>query len=156
MSEAEPVVWTTERYFPDCAFAGIGDPAMIGDERWLSGGLPCLVRQRNGSGMVYGQAECDGPPIEFGRLDDRIAGVRLEFTTDVADVEGASEGAWTDMGRIRIGGDGAIVIDAKRPNNPDWECRVPLTPGWYRGEAFALIDGDHLGIRIMEIGIHSS
>lgn len=142
------VVWDWVAIMPDCAFAALGDPRLIGDETWLKFGLPFLEVRRSGLGMVFGQAECDGLPVEVGRRGDEIVAARLEFTIDVAKEERKGRGHWAVMGRLRIGSRGGVALDAKHPNHERWCHRLPLASGWYRAEVFEH-RGDHLGIRLV-------
>jgi hypothetical protein len=100
--------------------------------------------------MIYGLAECDGLPIEIGRLGGDVVAARLEFTNDVAELEADHEGRWTPMGRVRLGEDGAIALDKKQQHLEGWCHRVPLPAGWYVAEVFEIQD-DHVGIRLRAV-----
>jgi hypothetical protein len=144
------ITWEDCGVFPDCAFAALGDPALLADTAWRRfGRLPYLHVRPSGLGMLYGKAECDGLPVELGAAaGGAIVAARLEFTHDVAEVEAAGEGRWTTLGRLRIGSRGAIVVDKKHQRLPAWRQHLPLPAGWYRAQSFECRD-DHLGIRLI-------
>jgi hypothetical protein len=143
------IVWEDRGALPDCAFAALGDPALLADGAWVAQGrLPFLQVRRSGLGMLYGRAECDGLPVELGRIGGHAAAARLEFTNDVAELDAARGGNWVALGRLRIGNRGAIAVDMKHRHSPAWRHHLPLPPGWYRAEVFEW-DGDHLGIRLL-------
>lgn len=135
--------------FPDCAFAAIGDAGMVADQRWLDSPRQySLIVEPNGLGMLHGLAQCDDLPVEVGRLGSEIVAARLEFTSDVAEVEAKGKGSWTPLGRLRIGRGGAIAVDMKMRHLSGWLHRLPLAMGWYRAEVF-LMPRMHLGIRLV-------
>jgi hypothetical protein len=148
MAEMTEIVWEQVGLMPDCAFAALGDPSLLGDDAWVGKGFPSLQRRSSGLGMLYGQAECDGLPVELGRLSAEIVGARLEFTNDVAKLERSGAGHWSSVGRLRIGRRGGVALDAKMPNKAEWCHKLPLPGVWYQAEAFEY-RGDHLGIRLI-------
>jgi hypothetical protein len=150
MPKPADLLWTETARFPDCAVAGLGDPGLVNDHEWLSHGLPCVIVRRSGLGMLYGKAESDGLPVEIGQLAGVTVAARLEFTSDVRDVEAAGAGQWEDIGRLRVGRRGAIAVDLKVPHRAQFD--LPLPPGWYRAEVFMMVGGDHLGIRLISEG----
>lgn len=144
-----PLVWEDHAILPDCAFAALGDPALLADGGWLEHGrLPHLHVRRSGLGMLYGKAECDDLPVEVGRVGDRVVAARLEFTNDVAQLDAVGEGGWVALGRLRIGSRGAVAVDKKHQHLRAWRHRLPLPAGWYRAEVFAW-ETDHLAIRLV-------
>ena len=144
-----PIVWEDLGMFSDCAFAGLGDAGLVGDNSWLSDrGWPRLQVRPSGLGMIYGKAEVDGLPVEIGRVGPGVVAARLEFTHDVAELDAATEGRWEQVGRLRIGRRGAVAVDAKHPHTEGWNHPLPLAAGWYRAEVFRIPD-DHLGIRLI-------
>jgi len=142
------VGWETVGCFPDCAYAAVGVRRLVDDDTWVSHRLPFLHVRRSGYEMVYARAECDGLPIEVGRISGEIVAVRLEFTNDVSDLERAGRGNWTALGRLRIGRQGAIATDKKEQEVQGWVHQVALPPGWYTAETFATKDDD-LGVRLV-------
>jgi hypothetical protein len=141
-------------FFPDCAFAAIGDPRLLDDGAWLEyaqdHGLPFLRVRRSGLGMIYGRAECDGLPVEMGYRGSDAVGARLEFTDDVAELAATHSGDWHTLGDIRIGSSGAVAVDKRRPADDRREHRLALPAGWYAAQIFEH-GRDHLGIRLITL-----
>lgn len=133
---------------PDCAFAALGDPSLVGDETGLRSNWSGLQVRKGGLGMLHGQAECDGLPVELGRVSGEIVAARLEFTNDVAKVERKGAGRWRAVGRLRIGRNGGVALDRKRPTDAGWFHPLPLPTGWYQAERFETKD-DCIGIRLV-------
>jgi hypothetical protein len=111
------------------------------------GGLPFLKVRRSGYGMIYGKAQCDFPPIELGYLAGVAVALKMEFTDDVGDLEAAADGGWHTLGELRIGGKGAVVLDANK-SDAAWRQDVDLPAGWYLAQTYQWGD-DHLGIRLL-------
>lgn len=147
MTGADDIVWEEVAFLPDCAFAALGHPRLVDDDGWHSHSLPFLRVRGSGYGMIYGLAECDGLPIEIGRIRGEVVAARLEFTNDVAELETLDQGRWVPLGRVRLGDDGAIALDKKQQHLEGWCHRVPLPAGWYVAEVFET-EGDHVAIRL--------
>jgi hypothetical protein len=149
------MVWEQVAQFPDCAFGAIGDPRLLGDVAWLAHaqirGLPFLKVRRSGLGMLYGRAECDGLPVEVGRVSAAPMVARMEFTNDLAELEADANGRWRTLGELRIGGRGAVAVDKQHERREAWRHRLRLQTGWYRGQVFECGD-DHLGVRLTTAG----
>ncbi len=141
------IEWEVVAFFAECAHAALGDPRLLDDESWLGHALPYVHVRRSGYGMIYGLAECDGLPLEIGRYRGHIVAVRMEFTSDVAELEASGEGTWQPLGRLRIGDRGAVAGDHQHLDGR--LHRVPLRPGWYLAEAFEHAF-HHLGIRLIK------
>lgn len=148
MTGADDIVWEEVAFLPDCAFAALEDARLVDDDEWQSHPLPFLRVRRSGYGMIYGRAECDGLPIEIGRTRvGEVVAAGLEFTNDVAELEASGQGRWTSVGRLRLGGGGAIALDKKQQHLDGWCHRVPLPAGWYVAEAFET-EEDHIAVRL--------
>jgi hypothetical protein len=147
VSGRETLVWEEISFFAECSVAALGDPRLVGDVTCLQPPLPRLHVRRSGYGMIYGCAECDDLPIEAARLGGEIIAVRIEFTTDVAELEAAGEGRWVPLGDLRIGAAGAVAVDHHHEYLQESRRQIPIAAGWYEASAF-MSPADHLGIRI--------
>ena len=147
MTRAKKLKWEDVGWFSDCALAAVGDTRLLDDDAWVSHDEPYLRVRRSGYGMIYAMAQCDGLPVEIGRLGDNVVAARLEFVSGVDRLEASKKGRWKKMGRLRIGKDGALALDQFRGDYKRWCHRVPLAAGWYAAEVFKT-KHDHLGIRL--------
>jgi HD domain len=139
--------WATLAIFPDCAFAGLGDPdALAGtslEEPTRAGWLMRLGE--DGPAMVVGFCESDGQPVEVGIAGSVAVAARMEFVTDIEDLDRRGEGGWVVSGTIRC--DRLVALDQRRPDDPQWSVELPLPPGNYVAEHF-VTEGDAVGLRL--------
>ena len=142
------IEWEDCGYMLDCAYGALGDTHLLDDDRWMEYEWPTVVTDDDGFGMIYATAECDGLPVEVGRIDGAVVAVRLEFTDDVAEMVAATEAQWETIGRVRIGAQGALALDKKQQHLDPWNFQLEVPAGWYDAQA-CMWDGDCLGIRLL-------
>lgn len=154
------IEWEDLQVFPECVVAGLGDESLEYEERWSEGTefpFPQLFNSGSGFGMLYGLAEADGIYTETGSLDGVLVGARIEFVNDIARLLEAGEGEWRRLGFMRVGSRGAIAIDKRQQQTPDYHSsrhEIPLPEGWYEAETF-ISDRDHLGLRLISVELQA-
>lgn len=142
------IEWEDCGFMLDCAYGALGDTRLLDDDRWIECRLPNVMTDDDGFGMIYATAECDGLPVEVGRIDGAVVAVRLEFTDDVAEMVAASEAKWETIGRVRIGEQGALALDKKQQHLDPWKVAFEVPAGRYDAQA-CMWDGECLGIRLL-------
>ncbi len=135
-------------YMLDCAYGALGDARLVDDGQWIEHRLPTVVTDDEGFGMIYATAECDGLPVEVGRIGGDVVAVRLEFTCDVAEMEAVGEARWETIGRVRIGEQGAVALDKKQQHLDLWKWALDVPADWYDAQA-CMWDGECTAIRLL-------
>jgi hypothetical protein len=140
--------WARIGMMPDCAFAGLGDPAAINAAPSAEPSRSGWIQRSDpdGLGMAFGFAEVDGLPIEIGLAGSVMVAARLEFVDDVDELADRGEGSWVPLGRFRC--NRVHAIDLKHPDQQGYRFDLSLPPAIYTAEAFRS-GSDAVGLRLV-------